>query len=492
MKATRALLIPILIALVGPVRANETAPAASPVNLLPNGSFEVGSAGWLLVEIQMVGTKWGMSRINHLMTPRPALASLSVANRLLDGTSGSGSFDFVTPGLWGGTFAGGDRRVDALGSVAGPQHVRINTAGDVRLMDSMGNPVPAADGATSWVELTESPLYVISSETNPVAEALAVSWEPGEVWSGAPLRGEAVLEGPGEGPERIAALRLRRAGSAAILWENAEIEPAAEETPQRLAWAFPLDAEPGPLPMVMEGALNDGRTVRRRFAPVVLGDQSERAAYQSGKPLVVEDFESMEIVGNTGRSARGATWEAKMVFPWHRIYGRAVKRDFSAQGGFVRVMPQQKLGRPGRGKTNWPAIECVFDPPLNFQPYEGLRVRYRMDRQTTDGSFAIEPHYSDMGVVLGSPEGNRSLIYGGVGDVIRRDGDWYVTEIPFENLPVLANDRSHISFLHLWCGPANDKRPIGFSVDHVELIPRWETRAEKDAGGLPKQIDFDE
>jgi hypothetical protein len=60
MKATGALFIPLLIALAGPVRANETAPAASPVNLLPNGSFEIGSAGWLLVEIQMVGTKWGV------------------------------------------------------------------------------------------------------------------------------------------------------------------------------------------------------------------------------------------------------------------------------------------------------------------------------------------------------------------------------------------------------------------------------------------------
>jgi hypothetical protein len=437
-------------------------------------------------------TTWGMSRVNHLMTPRPVLASLSVANRLLDGTSGSGSFDFVTPGLWGGTFAGGDRRVDALWSVAGPQHVRINTEGDVRLMDSMGNPLAAADGATLWVELTESPLYVVSSGTNPVAEGLALSWEPAEVWSGEPLNGEVILSGTGARPARIAALRLRKAGSDAILWEKNDFEEAAEGTSQRLEWEFPLDAEPGPLPMVMEGVLEDGSTVRRRFAPVVLGDQSERAAHQGGKPLVVEDFESMEIKGDTGRSARGATWEAKMVFPWHRIYGPTVKREFTAQDGFVRVMPKQKLGQPGRGKTNWPAIECVFDPPLNFQPYEGLRVRYRMDRRDRDGNFAIDPKYTVMGVVLGSPVGNRSLVYGGVGDVTRRDGDWYVTEIPFENLPVLANDRSHISFLHLWCGPANDKRPIGFSVDHIELMPRWETREEEGAADLPKQTDFDE
>jgi hypothetical protein len=115
-----------------------------------------------------------------------------------------------------------------------------------------------------------------------------------------------------------------------------------------------------------------------------------------------------------------------------------------------------------------------------------------MDRPDGDGNFAIDPRYAKLGVVLGTPEGNRSLVYGGVGDMTRRDGDWFVTEIPFENLPVLANDRSHISFLHLWCGPAIDNNPVGFSVDHVELIPRW-TPPEQDAPGRRSgQIDFDE
>jgi hypothetical protein len=59
MKTMWIFILTMLAASAGPAIADE-APAAAPVNLLPNGSFEIGSAGWLLVEIQMVGTKWGV------------------------------------------------------------------------------------------------------------------------------------------------------------------------------------------------------------------------------------------------------------------------------------------------------------------------------------------------------------------------------------------------------------------------------------------------
>jgi hypothetical protein len=435
---------------------------------------------------------WSLSRCNHLVTPRPVLAALSVANRLLAGTDERGMRDFVTPGLWGATFAGDGRRVDALWSVTGPQHVRVTAPEAVRVHDIMGNRIPLAEEGTDLLELGESPVYLVADDPgrDPVAETLSVTWAPETVWSGSPFRGVLSAGGEAEEGPVFTALRVRDGRTGRALWSADAAAGAAGE----VSFAFDLDAPFGELPLAVEGVLEDGRILTRRFELLVLGGPAERAVYERGEPVLVEDFAAVEVDGTEGRSPRGIAWSAEMIFPWHNLYGEHIDRALTATNGFVRVTVEQPVGPAARGAPNWPALDAAFDEPRRWLAYQGLRIRYRMDRVNEEGRIVLDPDLSAAGISmrLGDVNGNLFFIRPGRALTHRRDGDWYVSTVAFDEVPGLTDARASVKFLSFWANESADNdRPFGFSLDRIETLPRIEQRVDEKAA-LREELNFDE
>jgi len=438
---------------------------------------------------------WGMSRYNHLATPRPVLAALAVANRMIAGTETRAVRSFETPGLWGAAFSGEGRRVDALWSVAGDQHVRVDRTGGTTAFDVMGNPVSLGNGESHWLELGPSPVYLVSSspERDPVSECIAVSWDPRTVWSGSLFRGDITVSGGANGCGRPVAWRLVDRGTGRTLWSA----DAPEEGGGDLSFAFDIEALPGELPLAIEADLESGRTVRRCFEAIVIGGPAERAIYESGEVAVAEDFKDLAVDGTAARSPRGITWSGEMIFPWYYDdYGKDVRRDLTATNGFLRMTVRQRVGKTARGKPNWQAIEARMDEPMNWMPYRGFRVRYRLDRRNEEG--VLEPlvlSTRGIGIRLVDARGHRFFISGGSGPKIARDGDWYVATQRFDQLAGLVEHRARIQsvdFLQIWANPpANDEEPFGLSIDRIELLPLLdEVNEGRDA--VMDQINFEE
>jgi hypothetical protein len=454
---------------------------------------------------------WGMSRANHLATPRPALAALSFANRMLVGTDARAVRAFATPGLWGATFSGAGRRVDALWSVTGPQHVWVDAG--LQAFNAMGKPIPLGENGGALIELDGSPVYLVgtSAERDPVKEVLSVSWDPQTVWSGDPFRGEIHVSDTAS----LTALRVTDGKTGRELWSAKGPVDAGTSLGDRFwriisnlwsakgpveagttAFAFDLEAPHGLLPLAIEGTMADGRTFVRRFEPMVLGNRADREIYERGEPALLEDFEAMEVQGVAGRSARGIAWSAEMLFPWHHIYGKTIKRSLTATGGTARVTVNQPVGKPNRGSPNWPALNAQIDEPRNWMAYRGLRIRYRMDREDRDGRIVIDPDLSASGISMrmGDADGNSFFIRPDTGLSFQRDGDWYVATLIFDEVPGLLENRVNVNFLSLWANAsADDDHPFGLSFDRIEVLPRIEEKhAAPAVQPAPDQINYDE
>jgi hypothetical protein len=433
---------------------------------------------------------WGMTRVNHLQTPRPVLAALSVANRMVAGTNRKDPMGFNSPGLWGASFTGDNRRVDVVWSPIGPQTIHLEKAEGVGIKDVMGNPVAVPEGG--WIELGESPLYVVSTNpaSTPVSEAIAVSWDPESVWSGGPLQGEITIA-PAAGAATN--LRLVRDTTGDVLWTHS---PRGGEHATTVPWSFSLDVPPGPMALTLEAALEDGQTLRRRLVPMVLGSQADRGTYLSGKPNLVEDFAAVGTDGWNGRSPRGITWSAELSFPWFDLTKPDAKRSLSHKDGFVRATIHEKVGIPVRGKPGWAGIRATFDEPQNWLAYRGLRIRYRMDRETEDGGLAMDPKLSadGIGICLVDEKGNNFFTSAGhPGTRYFRDADWYVAELDFDDVLALNEKRARIRSLALSSSaPGDDANPFGLSIGPIEaFIESAKPGATEDAA-LPAQPTFDE
>jgi hypothetical protein len=419
--------------------------------------------------------QWSYSRNNHLVTPRPALAALAVANRMIAGTDRRAVRAFATPGLWGATFMGDGRRVDALWSVAGPQHVRVTAPEGVRVHDLMGNRVSLPDDGAGLLELGESPVYLVGDDPgrDPVAETLSVAWELDSVWSGGPFRGEIGLADAGLS---LSALRLRHGETGRELW--------SAEAPQDggTSFAFDLDDVPGgPLPLAIEGVMEDGRVFVRRLEPMVMGDQAGRRAFESGEPLVVEEFDAVEVDGTEARTDRGLHVKAEVLFPWFDIRGHHIARALAAQDSSVRVTIEQPVGKQARGKPDWPALEVRMDEPLNWLAYRALRIRYRWDCRGDGGTLMPDPRSAaGISLRLGTADGSSFFASGGSsGPSVASDGDWYVATLPFDRVAGLNEKRAGINYLQIWPnGPADDENPFGFSIDRIDVVPALESAGE--------------
>jgi hypothetical protein len=436
---------------------------------------------------------WGMTRVNHLQTPRPVLAALAVANRMIAGTNRRQPLPFLTPGLWGASFTGNGRRVDAVWSAIGPQNVLMDKEAGV--FDAMGNPVSLPDGG--WIELGESPVYVVSSDTGsrPVSEVLSVGWDPESVWSGGPLQGRITIDPEGGDAVRAARLQVVRDDTGEIVWEQSP-EDRNPEDGSAPAWSFPLDVPPGPLALTLKADIGNGQTLHRRFVPMVLGAQPDRAVYSSGKPNLVEDFAKIETNAWKGRSPRGINWSAELTFPWFNIYGTDADRSLTHHDGFVRTTINEKLGKPVRGKPGWPAVDAIFDEPRNWLAYRGLRIRYRMDRGTDGGGLVMDPVLSaeGIGICLVDDKGNTFFTNAGhPGTRYFRDGDWYVAELDFDEVLALNEKRARIRSLSLVSSaPGDDANPFGLSIGRIEAFIERAKPGADDSGVLPKQPTFDE
>ncbi len=441
---------------------------------------------------------WGMTRANHLRTPRPVLAALSAANRLIAGSRGRGELDFSTPGLWGVRFSGEDRRVEAFWSDNGPQDIQLHLEEGSRVYDLMGNMVEMNGARDAWVSVGESPLYVVGRPEGAAfsREGLAVLWDAGAVWSGSPLRGRIVLDGVGSGPDSVVSLQLREGPEGPVRWQSDNPGGSKDDAGRTIPWEFPLEAEPGPVEMILEAGLSNGRTVHRRFIPMVLGTQADRKAYETGNPLLVEDFSDVKGDGHRGLSARGITFEGNMFFPWYTRYGPNVKRSLAVENGHARLTVQDKVGPPGRNRPNWPTLDCTFEDPQNWLAYKGLRIRYRMDRENDEGRAVMDPGLSSegIGVRMLDAEGNVFFTSAGhTGLEYYRDGDWYVAELSFDDTVGLNEKRAAVTFLSLWSVvSAVDEDPFGFSIDRIEAVTELREKEDGPAGAVPGHTVFDE
>jgi hypothetical protein len=441
---------------------------------------------------------WGMTRANHLRTPRPVLAALSVANRMLAGTTDRQELDFTTPGLWGVRFSGEDRRVDVLWSDNGPQDIPLHLAGGRQVRDIMGNPIEGNGRDEAWVSLGKSPLYVVGPSESPVSfdEGLAVRWDEEAVWSGGDFRGEVVLDGVATGRPSIVSLTLREGPEGPVRWQSADLAEAGSSGERAIAWEFPLEADPGPIEMILEAELANGRTVRRRFIPMVLGQQEDRVQYETGDPLLVEDFShGTEVSEHEWESDRGIRWSGHMFFPWFNRYGPHVERRLRVEDGAARLTVLEDRGKPGRNRPNWPTVDCTFDETRNWLAYKGLKITYRMDRETEAGDPALAPDLSSegIGVRMGDADGNVFFTSAGhTGLEYYRDGDWFVALLSFEDTLGLNEKRARMKWLQLWSVvPADDDRPFGYTIRRIEAVPALD-RERPRTDALPEQPVFDE
>jgi hypothetical protein len=433
--------------------------------------------------------QWSYSRNNHLVTPRPALAALAVANRMIAGTDRRAVREWTTPGLWGATFTGDGRRVDALWSVTGPQHVRLTAPEGVRVHDIMGNRIFLADDGAALLELGESPVYLVSDDPgrDPVVESLSVTWEPDSVWSGGPFRGAIGLADEGLS---LSALRLRHGETGRELWSADAPENGG------MPFAFDLDDVPGgPLPLAIEGVMEDGRVFVRRLEPMVMGDQAGRKAFESGEPLVVEDFDAVEVDGTEARTDRDIHLKAEVLFPWFDIRGDHVARALAAHDGLVRVTIEQPVGKQARGKPDWQALEVRMDAPLNWLAYRALRIRYRRDRPGDDGMLMPDPRSAQgISLRLGTADGSSFFASGGSsGPSVARDGDWYIATLPFDRVAGLNEKRAGVNYLQIWPnGPADDEDPFGFSIDRIDVVPRLDDAQDAGDAAVQEEINYAE
>jgi hypothetical protein len=442
---------------------------------------------------------WGMTRHNHVQTPRPVLAALSVANRMIAGTERREARAFKTLGLWGGSFMGDDRRVDALWSAVDSQEVLVRQTDGAGLYDVMGARLPLKESPSGvWIELGESPVYLVSSrpDVDPVCEFISVSWVAEDVWNDGLFEGTISLHGM-DHEERIQLETLKiveretgtvKASVGDGIFPGAKIE-------QAFRVEFPLAEEPGPYPLELQVERIGGETLCRRFVPVVLGSQRERQVYFSGKPAIVEDFSTVTGEGHTVVSPAGIHWSAEMTFPWFSIYDREAARALDIHDGFVRATVHKKVGVPGRGDPGWLTIDCDFDPPRNWLAYRGLRIRYRFDREVAPGDFRQDDKLSSEGISLRlmDDEGNEFFTsYGHSGLEYRPDGDWHIAELFFDDVLSLNEKRARVVHLSLAsAAPADDENPFGFSIDHVEVFTEMPA-AEGSSQALPGVRTYDE
>jgi hypothetical protein len=420
---------------------------------------------------------WGLTKANYAYTPRPALIALSTANHAIAGLDDKRARAFVTPAsLSGGVFAGEGRRLDALWSALGPQDVMMDTAADIEVLDAMGNPLAAPEGDPAFLELGESPVYLAGAgaEADPIREFLAVTWDPEDVWSQHPVRGSAVFLGLRDRPVRVESLRLLEQETGREL-QRIEIGKSIRPGETRsLDWEFPLDAPAGRMPLVCEARLEDGRWFRRRFALMVLGDVSERERFRTGESWVLDDFEETSAGADQIRSRAGGTWETQLTFPWFYLDDPAAERAIEVKDGSVRGVVTSHVGEPQRGKPGWIKLECRFDEPLNWLAFEGLRIRYRLDRPDDRGVLRMDKELSSMGVHVTLIDAEGNLFHntaGHEGLEFERDGDWYTAELCFDAVHSLDEKRAKIETLMIVAGPpAQDEESFGFSLDRVELF----------------------
>jgi hypothetical protein len=420
---------------------------------------------------------WGLAKPNYAYTPRPALAALATANHLIAGLDEKHAPVFVTPAsLWGGVFAGEDRRVEAVWSAVGPQDVMIDSDGDLEILDLMGNPIEAPAGNPPILELGESPVYFCGAKTGPppAREFLAVTWNPKDVWSQSPLKGRAVLEGLDTRPVHVASLRIveTETGRELLGLDVAKTIPPGAKT--ELAWEFPLDAPAGRYALTMEARLEDGQRFRRLFTPIVLGAVSEKERFKTGQPWVLDDFAKPSPGAGAVPSHAGGTWETQLTFPWFQLDAPAAGRAIEARDGLLRGVVTSRVGNIKRGKPGWIKLECQFDKPLNWLAFEGLRIRYRLDRPDDKGKLHMDNDLSSKGVhvTLVDAEGNVfHTTAGHPGLKYERDGDWYVAELCFDDLHALGEKRAQITTIKVVAGPpAQDENSFGLSLDRVELF----------------------
>jgi hypothetical protein len=441
---------------------------------------------------------WGLTKRNYAYTPRPALAALSTANHMIAGLDKKQARAFITPAsLWGGVFAGKDRRLDAVWSSAGPQDVMIDSGGRLEILDLMGNPLAVPAGKPAIFELDGSPVYFAGANTGPgpAHEFLAATWDPGEVWSQSPLKGRAVFVGLESHPVKIQSLRLTEQETGRELFSidvGKSIPPGETKS---LEWEFPLDAPAGLYPLVMEARLEDGRPFRRLFAPMVLGTASERERYMKGEPWVIDDFTEPSKGPDKVRSRAGGTWETQLTFPWFQNDEPGAKRAIEAKDGALRGVVTSKVGKPVRGKPGWITLECHFDEPLNWLAFEGLRIRYRLDRPDDKGALRPDADLSSKGVHIALLDAEGNVFYTTSGhpglESFKRDGDWYVGELCFDEVHALDEKRAKITTLRITAGPpAQDEDPFGLSLDRIELFtepcrPKTPAGQETDLHSMP-------
>jgi hypothetical protein len=382
-------------------------------------------------------------------------------------------------------------------SSAGPQNVMIDADDDLEILDLMGNPVAVSTGDPAVLELGESPVYLAGSHTDssPVREFLAVTWDPGEVWSGSPLKGRAIFQGLDHRAVRVESLLLTERETGRELWslDIRKTIPPGEK--RHLAWEFPLDAPAGRITLAMEATLEDGRRFRRLIAPMVLGDASEKERHTKGKPWVLDEFESPTGETNAFRSRIGGTWKVDLTFPWFQLDAPNAERAIEAGDGFIRGVVTSKVGKPTRGKPGWIKLECRFDKPLNWLAFEGLRIRYRLDRPDDQGALRMDETLSAMGVHVTLLDADGNLFHITAGDTglesFRRDGEWYIAELCFDEVHALDEKRAKITTLKITAGPpAQDENSFGLSLDRIELFtepcrPKTPAGQEPDLHSMP-------
>jgi hypothetical protein len=420
---------------------------------------------------------WGLTKPNYAYTPRPALVALATANHLIAGLDEKEALAFVTPAsLWGGVFAGKDRRLDAVWSAVGPQDVMIDPTGDLELYDAMGNPLAVAAGDPPIFELGESPVYCVGAKTeaSPVHEFLAVTWNPDDVWSHSSLKGTALFMGLERHPVPVDSLQIAEEETGRNLLSLDVRKTLPPGKTMELEWALPLDAPAGRYSLVMEARLDDGRRFRRRFAPMVLGAISERERFFKGEPWVIDDFtESIQGTASVPSQA-GGRWETQLTFPWFQLDAPNAERAIEAKDGFLRGVVTSKVGNVVRGKPGWIKLECRFDKPINWLAFQGLRIRYRLDRPDDQGALRMDNDLAAKGVHVTLLDAEENLFHttaGHPGLEFRRDGDWYVAELSFDAVHALDEKRAKITTLMIVAGPpAQDEDSFGLSLDTVECF----------------------